>query len=53
MYLHENAINLYNRIARYYATHADMPNAYDLGMDTRDLHKALVLLYYWGWIAYT
>lgn len=52
MYLHENAINLYNRIARYYATHADMPRMQDMEIDPRVWHKALVLLQAWGWITF-
>lgn len=52
MYLHEAAINLYNRIARFYATHADMPRMQDMEIAPRDWHKAMLLLYQWGWIAY-
>lgn len=49
---HENAINLYNQMVRFYATHGHLPEMRELldVYDTRTWHKALIVLYEWGWI---
>lgn len=52
---HENAIDLYNQIVRFYATHGHMPDMRQIvgpDFDVRMAHKALIVLYDWGWIAY-